>query len=82
MLKPLFTRSYWNVTTPIRLCLWKVTNKGKYYNNIINTYIMPKILTKYSNFTGVTIFMSLCVFLLIVANLVPPTSDAIPLLST
>lgn len=31
---------------------------------------------------GVTIFMSLCVFLLMVAEAMPPTSDAVPLIGT
>lgn len=31
---------------------------------------------------GVTIFMSLCVFLLMIAEALPPTSDAVPLIGT
>lgn len=32
------------------------------------------------NFAGVTIFMSLCVFMLMVAEAMPQTSDALPLI--
>ena len=65
------------------LCILKFKNtKCISYQLLLVTYTCNDILTLYylSHSPGVTILLSLTVFLLLVAETMPPTSDAVPLI--